>query len=188
VPARRLQHEKLGVEEENRTLRDSNFELQAKSRADQAAAKRLQQEALDKDKQLKVMTDQNAELLRLLETEEAQTARLDGDNRQLKEELEALRSKYASLLQSAKMHEELAAQAARCVAQAGARRRFVDCVCVWGGRVLIPAWRRCVRGRGGCVCGGERERVYFCVCRVTPPPPLLQRGPASCRGAAAAPR
>ena len=57
-------------EEENRKLRDQNFELQSKARAADAAMRKAQAEMADKDKQLKIMTDQNSELLRLLETEE----------------------------------------------------------------------------------------------------------------------
>ena len=50
--------------QENRTLRDQNFELQSKSRADQNALKRIQAEFADKDKQLRIVVDQHAELLR----------------------------------------------------------------------------------------------------------------------------
>ena len=60
--------ELLAVEEENRTLRDQNFELQSKARAADAQLRKAQAENADKDKQLKIMTDQNSELLRLLET------------------------------------------------------------------------------------------------------------------------
>ena len=50
--------------QENRTLREQNFELQSKSRADQNALKRIQAEFADKDKQLRIVVDQHAELLR----------------------------------------------------------------------------------------------------------------------------
>jgi hypothetical protein len=51
--------------------------------------------------------------LRLLETEEAQNARINQEVKDYRAELEALRQKYANLLQTAKTHEEMAAQAAR---------------------------------------------------------------------------
>ena len=50
---------------------------------------------------------------RLLETEEAQNAKLNQEVKDYRSELEALRQKYANLLQTAKTHEEMAAQAAR---------------------------------------------------------------------------
>jgi hypothetical protein len=50
---------------------------------------------------------------RLLETEEAQNAKLNQEVKDYRNELEALRQKYANLLQTAKTHEEMAAQAAR---------------------------------------------------------------------------
>jgi len=65
--------EKLAVEQENRSLRDSNFELQSKARAAETHAKRMQAEVADKERQLRIMTDQNSELLRLLESEESLT-------------------------------------------------------------------------------------------------------------------
>ena len=108
-----MQLEKLAVEEENRQLRETNFELQSKTQADANTIKALQTKMADKDKQLKIMTDQNTELLRLLETEEAQTSKLNAENRSLREEVDAIRTKYSSLLASAKQHEELAAVAAR---------------------------------------------------------------------------
>ena len=140
--AKNVQLEKLSVEEENRQLREQNFELQSKTQADANTIKALQvwttitlktsnssntssaltmfwyttpcqTKMADKDKQLKIMTDQNTELLRLLETEEAQTSKLNAENRAVREELDALRTKYSSLLASAKQHEELAAVAAR---------------------------------------------------------------------------
>lgn len=78
--ATRIQQERLTAEEENRTLRETVFESQGRTRAAEAALKRVQAEAADRDKQLRIMTDQNAELLRLLEQEEAQTARLSAAN------------------------------------------------------------------------------------------------------------
>lgn len=111
--AKNVQLEKLAVEEENRQLRETNFELQSKTQADANTIKALQTKMADKDKQLKIMTDQNTELLRLLETEEAQTSKLNAENRSLREEVDAIRTKYSSLLASAKQHEELAAVAAR---------------------------------------------------------------------------
>jgi hypothetical protein len=57
--ANRIQLEKLSVDEENRNLRDQNFELQSRVRAAEEKTKKAQTEMMDKDKQLKIMTDQN---------------------------------------------------------------------------------------------------------------------------------
>ena len=93
--ANTMQLEKLAVEEENRKLRDQNFELQSKARAADAAMRKAQAEMADRDKQLKIMTDQNSELLRLLETEEAQTAKLEKESGGLRVELEGVRQNTA---------------------------------------------------------------------------------------------
>jgi myosin protein heavy chain len=105
--------EKLAVEQENRSLRDSNFELQSKARAAETQAKRSAAEVADKEKQLRIMTDQNAELLRLLESEEAVTVQLQGEISEIRAELDELRQKHGALLITAKTHEELATKAAR---------------------------------------------------------------------------
>lgn len=111
--ANSIQLEKLAVEQENRSLRDSNFELQSKTRAAETIAKRVQIEVADKEKQLRIMTDQNSELLRLLESEETLTAKLQGEVAELRSELDELRQKYTALLATAKTHEELATKAAK---------------------------------------------------------------------------
>jgi len=108
-----IQMGKLAAEEENRTLRDQNFEVQSKARAADTMLKKIQLENANKDKQIKILTDQNSELLRLLETEESQTAKLSNENDGLRKDLEALKFKYGSLLTTAKTHEEMAARAAR---------------------------------------------------------------------------
>lgn len=111
--ANTIQLEKLAIEEENRNLRDTNFELQSKTRAAETTAKRVQIEVADKEKQLRIMTDQNSELLRLLEGEESLTSRLQGEVAELRSELDELRQKYTALLATAKTHEELATKAAK---------------------------------------------------------------------------
>lgn len=105
--------EKLSVEQENRTLRDNNFELQSKARAAETQAKRMQTEVSDKEKQLRIMTDQNSELLRLLESEELCTAQLQSEVHELRSELDELRQKHGALLTTAKTHEEMSTKAAR---------------------------------------------------------------------------
>jgi hypothetical protein len=111
--ANAIQLEKLSIEQENRSLRDTNFELQSKTRAAETLAKRVQIEVADKEKQLRIMTDQNSELLRLLESEESLTVRLQGEVTELRAELDELRQKYNALLTTAKTHEELATKAAK---------------------------------------------------------------------------
>ncbi len=111
--ANAIQLEKLAIEQENRSLRDTNFELQSKTRAAETLAKRVQIEVADKEKQLRIMTDQNSELLRLLESEESLTAQLQSEVGELRAELDELRQKYNALLTTAKTHEELATKAAK---------------------------------------------------------------------------
>jgi myosin protein heavy chain len=105
--------EKVAIEQENRNVRDTNFELQSKARAAETISKRLQIDIADKEKQLRIMTDQNSELLRLLESEESLTAKLQGEVNELRAELDELRQKYNALLTTAKTHEELATKAAK---------------------------------------------------------------------------
>ena len=108
-----LQLQKLSVEQENRSVRDSNFELQSKARSAETISKRCQAEVADKDKQLRIMTDQNTEMLRLLEAEEVRGTQLDREVAELRSELDELRQKHGALLATAKTHEELATKAAK---------------------------------------------------------------------------
>lgn len=108
-----IQLEKLAVDQENRSVRDTNFELQSKTRAAETQAKRMTSEVTDKEKQLRIMTDQNSELLRLLESEESLTTQLQSEVSQLRTELNELRQKHSALLSTAKTHEELATKAAK---------------------------------------------------------------------------
>ncbi|RLO06994.1 hypothetical protein DYB28_000043 [Aphanomyces astaci] len=103
-----LKMEKLHSDDENRSLRDANFELQSRSRASDAVVKKAEREM-----QIKVLTDHNGELLRLLEIEEGQSGALGKENATMKVEMETLASKYASLMTTAKMHEEMAGRAMR---------------------------------------------------------------------------
>jgi len=111
--ANSIQMEKLAIEQENRSIRDSNFELQSKARAAETQSKRMTVEVADKEKQLRIMTDQNSELLRLLESEEALAAQLQGEVAEIRAELDEIRQKHGALLTTAKTHEELATKAAR---------------------------------------------------------------------------
>ena len=111
--ANTIQLEKLSVEQENRSVRDANFELQSKARAAETLAKRIQSDVNDKEKQLRIMTDQNSELLRLLESEESLTTQLQGEVSELRAELDELRQKHSALLLTAKTHEELATKSAK---------------------------------------------------------------------------
>ena len=105
--------EKLAIEQENRSIRDNNFELQSKARAAETQAKHMASEVADKDRQLRIMTDQNSELLRLLESEEKLTGQLQNELAEIRSELDEIRQKYGALLMTAKSHEELATKAAR---------------------------------------------------------------------------
>ncbi|KAG7397048.1 LPXTG-motif cell wall anchor domain protein [Phytophthora boehmeriae] len=104
---------KLRLEEENRSLRDQNFELQSKARAAETTLIKAQTGIEERETQVRVLTDHNTELLRLLEHEEAQSSSLAARTTTLKGDLEALETRYASLLASAKTHEEMATRATR---------------------------------------------------------------------------
>ncbi|GMF09169.1 unnamed protein product [Phytophthora lilii] len=110
-----LKMHKLRLEEENRSLRDQNFELQSKTRAAETMLLKAQvrRSWFWRETQVRVLTDHNTELLRLLEHEEAQNASLAARTTALKSDLEALETRYASLLASAKTHEEIATRATR---------------------------------------------------------------------------
>ncbi|ETL38568.1 hypothetical protein L916_09851 [Phytophthora nicotianae] len=108
-----LKMNKLRLEEENRSLRDQNFELQSKARAAETTLIKAQTGIEERETQVRVLTDHNTELLRLLEHEEAQSSSLALRTTQLKSDLEALETRYASLLASAKTHEEIATRATR---------------------------------------------------------------------------
>ncbi|KAE8915101.1 hypothetical protein PF003_g507 [Phytophthora fragariae] len=108
-----LKMHKLRLEEENRSLRDQNFELQSKARAAETTLIKAQTGIEERETQVRVLTDHNTELLRLLEHEEAQSASLATRTNALKSDLEAMETRYASLLASAKTHEEIATRATR---------------------------------------------------------------------------
>ncbi|KAF4321420.1 hypothetical protein BBO99_00001227 [Phytophthora kernoviae] len=108
-----LKMHKLRLEEENRSLRDQNFELQSKARAAETTLIKAQTGIEERETQVRVLTDHNTELLRLLEHEEAQSSSLAARTTTLKGDLEALETRYASLLASAKTHEEIATRATR---------------------------------------------------------------------------
>mmetsp|Transcript_7462 Transcript_7462/g.11099 ORF Transcript_7462/g.11099 Transcript_7462/m.11099 type:complete len:1051 (-) Transcript_7462:52-3204(-) len=111
--AKEIQLEKLAIEEENRTLRESNFEAQSKARAAGGHLDQIRNEACDKDKQVKVMTAQNAELLRLLETEEASNAKLTSEYEEIRSSAKALNEQCESLTKTSRSYEELANKSVR---------------------------------------------------------------------------
>ncbi|OWZ23797.1 hypothetical protein PHMEG_0001255 [Phytophthora megakarya] len=108
-----LKMHKLRLEEENRSLRDQNFELQSKARAAETTLIKAQTGIEERETQVRVLTDHNTELLRLLEHEEAQSSSLASRTTALKSDLETMETRYASLLTSAKTHEEIATRATR---------------------------------------------------------------------------
>ncbi|KAF0688575.1 Aste57867_19820 [Aphanomyces stellatus] len=108
-----LRMEKLKADDENRSLRDANFELQSRARAADAHLKKAESSMEEREMQIKVLTDHNGELLRLLEIEEGQSATLAKENSTMKLEAETLASKFASLMTTAKTHEEMAGRAMR---------------------------------------------------------------------------
>ncbi|KAG9401911.1 hypothetical protein AC1031_007616 [Aphanomyces cochlioides] len=108
-----LKMEKAKTDDDNRSLRDANFELQSRVRAAEAHLKKAEANMEEREMHVKVLTDHNGELLRLLEIEEGQSATLAKENSTMKAEAETLATKYASLLTTAKMHEEMAGRAMR---------------------------------------------------------------------------
>jgi hypothetical protein len=103
--------EKLSIEQENRTLRDQNFELQSKARAAETQSKKVIAENHEKDKQIRTLTDQHSELLRLLESEEHLSSSLQTEISELRTTMEDIKTKYTALLSTARTHEELAGKA-----------------------------------------------------------------------------
>ncbi|CAK4720627.1 unnamed protein product [Aphanomyces euteiches] len=108
-----LKMDKAKTDDDNRSLRDANFELQSRVRAAEAHLKKAEANMEEREMHVKVLTDHNGELLRLLEIEEGQSATLAKENSTMKAEAETLATKYASLLTTAKMHEEMAGRAMR---------------------------------------------------------------------------
>lgn len=111
--ANTIQLEKLAIEQENRSLRDNNFDLQSRTRAAETQTKKFVVDLEDKEKQLRIMTDQNAELLRLLESEEALATHHQNEIGELKATLNEVTHKYGGLLVTAKTHEEIAIKSAK---------------------------------------------------------------------------
>jgi len=67
----------LALEEENRNLRDQNFDYRSKSRIVQDKNNELEKQIESNTKQYQIMTDQNSELLRLLESVEEDKLQLN---------------------------------------------------------------------------------------------------------------
>jgi chromosome segregation ATPase len=103
----------VAIEEENRTLRQSNFELQARTKSAESQLDDIKSAHEDLEQQLTTMTSKNTELFNLLEAEEANMSKVKQDFEQCKSDLTSLRKKYGSLVQSSKDAENAAASATR---------------------------------------------------------------------------
>ena len=108
-----FQLEKLTIEEENRTLRVSNFELQLKARSAEGQLDEIKSGFEDTESQLTIMSTKNAELLKLLEGEEANTSKIISEFESCKNDSESLSKKYTSLVESTKEVGETARSAMR---------------------------------------------------------------------------
>lgn len=71
-----LQLEKLHTDEENRHLRESNFNVQSKARVRDDELESNRNRVEDLDTKLKVVSSQHSELLKMLETEESKNVKL----------------------------------------------------------------------------------------------------------------
>jgi len=108
-----VQLEKLTTEEENRNLRESNFELQAKAKSAEGRLEEIKSGYDDVESQLDTMTTKNAELFNLLEREESNTAKITSELEICKIESSTLGEKYNTLVLSSRDSEEAAKNATR---------------------------------------------------------------------------
>ncbi|KAL7553975.1 hypothetical protein ACHAWF_018677 [Thalassiosira exigua] len=108
-----IQLEKLSIEKENGSLRESNFDLRAKAKSAEARLEEVQLGCDDAESQLATMTTKNAELFDLLEREEANTAKISSDLEASRSESAALSEKYHALVRSSKESEEAVEAAGR---------------------------------------------------------------------------
>ena len=108
-----LQMEKITIEEDNRALRESNFEVQSKAKASDGQLEEIRNETTDRENQLKIMSAQNAELLRLLEAEEGNNAQLATGCEASRSECRDLKNNNGTLNKSLKSFEELANKSVR---------------------------------------------------------------------------
>eukprot|EP00804_Cyclotella_cryptica_P026861 CCRYP_019977-RA/>CCRYP_019977-RA protein AED:0.08 eAED:-0.00 QI:0/1/0/1/1/1/2/0/870 len=110
---RTFQLEKLTIEEENRNLRQSNFDLQAKTKSAEGQLIELRSAYEDQESQLSTMTAKNTELFELLGAEEANISRLKQEFEQCKVESTGLSEKYVGLVHSSKEAEDTAKRLSR---------------------------------------------------------------------------
>jgi myosin protein heavy chain len=108
-----FQLEKLTIEEENRTLRKSNFELQTRTKSAEGQLADIKSAHEDLALQMSTMTSKNTELFKLLQAEEANMTKVKHELEQCKTDLTTLHENYSDLVQSAKEAQNAADNSSR---------------------------------------------------------------------------
>ena len=103
-----FQLEKLTIEEENRNLRQNNFDLQARTKSAESQMNEIKSAHEELNQQMTVMTTKNTELFKLLEAEEVTTLKVKHDFESCKANLTSLQEEYSCLVRSSKEAEETA--------------------------------------------------------------------------------
>ena len=108
-----FQLEKLTIEEDNRNLRQSNLDLQGRTKSAEGQLEDLKYAHEDLEAQMKTMTTKNTELFKLLEAEEANMSKFRQEFELCKTENASLHEKYSSLVHSSKEAKETAGNLSR---------------------------------------------------------------------------
>ena len=108
-----FQLEKLTIEEENRNLRQNNFDLQTRTKSAESQMYEIKSAHEDLKLQMTVMTTKNTELFTLLEAEEANASKVKHEFESCKTNLTSLQEKYSCLVRSSKEAEEKAESLSR---------------------------------------------------------------------------
>jgi len=103
-----LQTERDRVREDSCSLRENNFQLQAKAKASDGELEKALSKTSDRDKHYEALKKQNAELLKLLDDEEANTSKLSAECEVIKSEAKVLREANAKLLTDSKSSRDTA--------------------------------------------------------------------------------
>lgn len=108
-----LHRERRKVEQENKALRDTNYNLQARANSAEGLLEEATSECEDVQVQLKTMMTKSAELFSLLEREEANTSKITTELESCKRDSQCLGEKYSALIQASRESEEAAQNAIR---------------------------------------------------------------------------
>ncbi len=110
---RMLKIEKAAIEEDNKTIRESNIRLQSKATCAAGELEDIKSCHDDKESELQVSMRRSAELIKLLEAEEANTAEIQAQLDKCKKESIELEQKYKTLVEFSKESNQNVKSAAR---------------------------------------------------------------------------